>query len=107
MGSHSVNKEKKIKEEEEKKKGGGEAVLICLSAHSNCFSLLHDQTDCTGSSELAAYVTGPALEITDGISLLENTAHLLHDRHTAKQRIFLLFSDEKQEVSLLWCPTSL
>lgn len=86
---------------------GGEAVLICLSAHSNCFSLLHNQTDCTGSSEIAAYVTGPALEITDGISLLQNTTHLLHDRYTAKQRMFSFFSDEKQEVSLLWCPTSL
>lgn len=81
--------------------------MICLSAHSNCFSLHHNQTDCTGSSEIAAYVTGPALEITDGISLLQNTTHLLLDRYTAKQRIFSLFSDEKQEVSLLWCPTSL
>lgn len=81
--------------------------MICLSAHSNYFSLLHNQTDCTGSPEIAAYVTGSALEVTDGISLLQNTTYLLHDRYTAKQRIFLLFSDEKQEIYLVWCPTSL
>lgn len=79
--------------------------MICLSTHSNCFSLLHNQTDCTGSSEMAVYVTGAALEI--GISLLQNTTHLLLDRYTAKLRIFSLFSDEKQEVSHLWCLTSL
>lgn len=79
--------------------------MICLSAHSNCFSLLHNQTDYTGSSEMAVYVTGAALEI--GISLLQNTTHLLLDRYTAKLRIFSLFSDEKQEVSHLWCLTSL
>lgn len=107
MGTQSVNKEKKIKEEDKKKKGGWKMCMICLSAHSNCFSLLHNQTDCTGSSEIAAYVTGAALEITDGISLLQNTTHLLLDRYTAKLRIFSLFSDEKQEVSHLWCLTSL
>lgn len=107
MGHTFSKQREENKGRRENKKGGGKMCMICLSAHSNCFSLLHNQTDCTGSSEIAAYVTGPALEITDGISLLQNTTHLLLDRYTAKQRIFSLFSDEKQKVSHLWCPTSL
>lgn len=106
LATQLVKKEKKRKEE--KKNGGGEMLFMsCFSAHSNCFSMLRSQAACTGSSETAAYVTGPALEITVGISLLQNTTHLLLDTYTAKQRTFSLVSGDKQEVSHLWCPTSL
>lgn len=107
MDTYSVNK-KKIKKEEKKKKGGGKKLcMICLSAYSNCFSLLHNQTDCTGSSEIAAYVTGPAFEITDGISLLQNTTHLLLDRYSKAEDIFAFFGREAGSFPSMVSPTSL
>lgn len=93
---HTIRKERYLergRDVERKKRGRKKKKLFisCLSAHSNSFSLLHNQAAHTGSSEIAAYVTGPALDITDGISLLQNTTHLLLDTYTAKQRTIYLF----------------
>lgn len=96
---YMVNKERENKKER-KKEGKKRLFMSCLSVKSNCFSLLCNQAACTGSSEIAAYVTGPVLEISDGISLLQNTVRLLFDTYTAKWRdIFAFFSNEKQETS--------
>jgi len=106
---YTVSKKREEKKGRKEKWGGGagrgKLFMCCLSAHSNCFSLLHNQAACTGSSEIAAYVTGPALEITNGISLLQNTTHLLLDTHIEKQRTVFLVSDENLEISSLWCTT--
>lgn len=76
--------------------------MSCLSVNSDCFSLLHNQAACTGSSEIAAYVTGPVLEISDGISLLRNTACLLLDTYTAMQReIFAFFQMRNRKLPMM------